>query len=158
MSNSASIRGATPEDTDRIVAIARAAYVKYVPRIGREPAPMTVNFAARIAAGHAIIVEDGEGIKGYMVSWPEADAYFIDNIAVDPQHQGKGLGRYLIEHAATEANRLQLPTVRLYTNVAMTETLAMYAHIGFVETRRAVEDGFQRAYLSWSLGGPQRHP
>ena len=86
-------------------------------------------------------------------SWSEADAYFIDNIAVDPEHQGEGLGRYLIEYAATEAHRLRLPAVRLYTNVAMTENLAMYAHIGFVETHRATEDGFQRAYLSWSLDG-----
>jgi ribosomal protein S18 acetylase RimI-like enzyme len=151
MNNPASIRRATPEDTDRIGAIARAAYIKYVPRIGREPAPMAANFAARIAAGHAIVVEDGKGVIGYMISWPEADAYFIENIAVDPEHQGEGLGRYLIEYAATEAHRLRLPAVRLYTNVAMTENLAMYAHIGFVETHRTTEDGFQRAYLSWSL-------
>jgi len=44
-----------------------------------------------------------------------------------------------------------LPAVRLYTNVAMTENLAMYAHMGFVETHRATKDGFQRAYLRWSL-------
>ena len=112
---------------------------------------MVADFAARIAAGHAVVVEDGDGIKGYMIGWPEAGAYFIDNIAIDPEHQGEGLGRYLIEHAATEANRLRLPAVRLYTNVAMTENLAMYAHIGFVETHRAVEDGFQRVYLRWSL-------
>jgi ribosomal protein S18 acetylase RimI-like enzyme len=151
MNSSASIRSATPEDADRIGAIARAAYVKYVPRIGREPAPMVADFAARIAAGHAIVVEDGEGIKGYMISWPEADAYFIDNIAIDPQHQGEGLGRYLIDYAATEANRLRLPAVRLYTNVAMTENLAMYVHIGFVETHRTIENGFQRVHLRWRL-------
>jgi hypothetical protein len=34
------IRKAMAEDTARIGAIARAAYAKYVPRIGREPAPM----------------------------------------------------------------------------------------------------------------------
>jgi ribosomal protein S18 acetylase RimI-like enzyme len=156
MNNSASIRRATPDDADRISAIARAAYVKYVPRIGREPAPMVADFATRIAVGHAIVVEDGEGVKGYMISWPEADAYFIDNIAVDPKHQGEGLGRYLIEYAATEADRLRLPTVRLYTNVAMTENLAIYARIGFVETHRAMEDGFQRAYLSWRLDDQRR--
>ena len=89
MNNPASIRRATPEDADRIRAIARAAYVKYVARIGREPAPMVADFAARIAAGHAVVAEDGDGIKGYMISWPEADAYFIDNIAVDPEHQGR---------------------------------------------------------------------
>ena len=156
MSGPASIRSATPDDTDRIRAIARAAYVKYVARIGREPAPMVADFATLIAAGHVIVAEDGDGIKGYMIGWPEADAYFIDNIAVDPVYQGQGLGRYLIECAATEANRLRLPAVRLYTNAAMTENLAMYAHIGFVETDRATEHGFQRVHLRWNLAD-QRH-
>jgi len=153
MGNAASIRRATPDDTDRIRAIARAAYVKYVARIGREPAPMVADFATLIAAGHVVVAEDGDGIKGYMVGWPDADAYVIDNVAVDPAYQGQGLGRQLIECAATEANRLRLPAVRLYTNVAMTENLAIYARIGFVETHRAMEAGFQRAYLRWNLAG-----
>lgn len=114
---------------------------------------MVADFPALVAVGHVVVAEDRDGIKGYMVGWPEADAYFIDNVAVDPEHQGQGLGRYLVEYAAIEANRLQLPAVRLYTNVTMTENLAMYAHIGFVETHRATEDGFQRAYLSWRLDG-----
>jgi hypothetical protein len=29
-----------------MIAIARAAYIKYVPRIGREPPPMLAGFAA----------------------------------------------------------------------------------------------------------------
>jgi hypothetical protein len=41
----------------------------------------------------------------------------------------------------------------LYTNATMTENLAMYAHMGFVETRRVmqtqfhVETGFPRVYM-----------
>jgi ribosomal protein S18 acetylase RimI-like enzyme len=112
---------------------------------------MVADFAALIAAGYVVVAEDRDGINGYMIGWPEADAYFIDNIAVDPEHQGQGLGRYLIEYAATEAKRLQLPAVRLHTNVAMMENLAIYARIGFVETHRATEHGFQRVYLRWSL-------
>jgi ribosomal protein S18 acetylase RimI-like enzyme len=153
MDNLASTRTATPDDADRIRSIARAAYFKYVARIGREPAPMSADFPALIAAGYVIVAEDRGGIKAYMVSWPEEDAHFIDNIAVDPEHQGRGLGRRLIEHAAMEARRLRLPAVRLHTNVAMTENLAMYAHFGFVETHRATEHGFQRVYLRWSLDG-----
>jgi ribosomal protein S18 acetylase RimI-like enzyme len=158
MNNPASIRKATPDDADRVRAIARAAYIKYIPRIGREPAPMVADFAALIAAGCAVVAEGREGIKGYMVSWPEPDAYFIDNIAVDPAHQGQGLGRYLIEYSATEAERLRLPAVRLYTNVAMTENLAIYARIGFVETHRATEHGFQRVHMRWSLDNRRPKP
>jgi ribosomal protein S18 acetylase RimI-like enzyme len=156
MDSPASIRKATPDDANRIRAIARAAYSKYVARIGREPAPMVADFATLIAAGSTVVAEHRDVIKGYMIGWPEADAYFIDNIAVDPDHQGQGLGRYLIEYAAAQAKRLQLSAVRLYTNVAMTENLAMYAHIGFVETHRATEHGFERAYLRWSLDDHRR--
>ena len=119
------IRSATAEDGARISAIARAAYARYVARMGREPAPMGTDHAAEIAARRIVVIEAAGKIAGYMVSWPEPDAYFIDDIAVDPECQGNGLGRCLIEHAAAEADRLCLPALRLYTNVVMIENLSM---------------------------------
>ena len=145
------IRNATPNDEVWISAIACAAYAKYVARIGREPAPMLADYAAEIAAHHVAIIEADGKVNGYMVAWPQADAVFIDNIAVDPECQGHGFGRRLIEHAAAEAVRLHLPALRLYTNALMTENLAMYAHIGFVETHRAIENGFHRVHMRRGL-------
>ncbi len=145
------IRGATPDDFARIGAIARAAYAKYVPRMGREPAPMVADYGAEIATNRVVVIEVAGIVSGYMIAWTQADAYFIDNIAVDPKCQGSGLGRRLIDHAVAEAERLDLPALRLYTNVAMSENLSMYAHIGFVETHRATEKGFHRAYMHRSL-------
>jgi ribosomal protein S18 acetylase RimI-like enzyme len=81
------------------------------------------------------------------------EAYFIDNIAVDPAHQGLGLGRQLMEYAAREAKRHNLSAIQLYTNATMTENLAMYAQMGFVETHRVmdtqfhIETGFPRVYM-----------
>jgi hypothetical protein len=72
------IRGATEGDVARMAAIARAAYVKYVPRIGREPPPMLADFAADIAAGHAVVLERDGTVEGYLISWPRAETYFID--------------------------------------------------------------------------------
>ncbi len=145
------IRQATAADAQRIGAIARAAYSKYVPRIGREPAPMLADFAALIARDVAVVIEADGLVRGFMIARPEADAYLVDNIALDPALQGQGLGRKLIDHAANEARRHSLPAVRLYTNVAMTENLAMYRRIGFVETHRAMENGFNRVYMRWDL-------
>lgn len=145
------IRNARPDDAERLRAIARAAYGKYVARIGREPAPMAADYEAAIAANHAVVVEKDGSVCGYLVAWPEAGACFIENIGIDPKDQGKGLGRLLIEHAATEARRLRLPALTLYTNAAMTENLSMYAHIGFEETHRVFEDGFHRVYMRWTL-------
>jgi ribosomal protein S18 acetylase RimI-like enzyme len=153
LSNTPRIRDAVAEDVARIGAIAQAAYAPYVQRIGREPAPMAADYEAEVAANRVVVIEAAGSVRGYMIAWPEADAYFIDNIAVDPKSQGDGLGRRLIGHAAAQAEKLQLPALRLYTNVLMTENVSMYAHIGFVETHRVVEMGFNRVYMRWSLRG-----
>jgi ribosomal protein S18 acetylase RimI-like enzyme len=86
-----------------------------------------------------------------MIAWPEGDAYFIENIGVDPQFQGHGLGRRLIDHAVVKARHHGLSALSLYTNEAMIENLAMYAHFGFAETHRVNEEGFRRVYMRWTL-------
>jgi ribosomal protein S18 acetylase RimI-like enzyme len=136
-------------DTQRIGALARAAYAKYVPRIGREPPPMVADFVGYIARDVVVVIEEEGELRGFLIAWPEADAYFIDNVAIDPPAQGHGLGRKLFEHAVHEARRLGLSALRLYTNVAMTENLALYRRIGFAETHRAMENGLNRVYMRW---------
>jgi ribosomal protein S18 acetylase RimI-like enzyme len=155
LSNSPRIRNAVADDVTRIGAIAHAAYALYVPRIGREPAPMVADFAAEVAANRVVVIEAAGSVRGYMIAWPEPDAYFIDNVAIDPQSQGNRLGRRLIDYAVAQAEKLKLPALRLYTNALMTENQSMYAHIGFVETHRVVEKGFHRVYMRWSLRGEQ---
>jgi ribosomal protein S18 acetylase RimI-like enzyme len=145
------IRAARPADAPRLEAIARAAYATYVPRIGREPAPMSAEYAAEIAAGHAIVISHGQDVAGYLIGCPHADGYFIENIAVDPASQGRGLGGAMLQHAMAEAKRLKLPALWLFTNKLMTENLALYAHIGFVETHRTVEHGYDRVYMRLSI-------
>ena len=114
---------------------------------------MLADFAAEIAAGHVVVIEVARAVEGYLISWPKMEAYFIDNIAVDPAHQGLGLGRRLMEHGVREAKRHNLSAIQLYTNAAMTENLAMYAHMGFVETHRVmetqfhIETNFPRVYM-----------
>jgi GNAT superfamily N-acetyltransferase len=150
-SNTPHIRAATADDAARMRAIARTAYAKYVPRIGREPLPMDADYEAEVAANRAVVIETAGSVLGYMIAWPEPDAYLIDNIGVDPAAQGGGLGRCLINHAVSQTDRLGLPALRLFTNALMSENLAMYAHIGFVETHRSVEKGFHRVYMRWIL-------
>jgi ribosomal protein S18 acetylase RimI-like enzyme len=145
------IRAASSDDVERIRSIARSAYAKYIARLGRKPPPMVADFAAEIAAGHVVVIEADRSVAGYMIAWPETGAYFVDNIAVEPVRQGTGLGRRFMDHAVREAKRLRLPAVRLYTNVAMTENLAIYAHLGFVETHRAWEAGTHRVHLRLAL-------
>ena len=155
-SNTPLIRSATPDDVARIRTIAHAAYAKYVQRIGREPSPMFADYDGDVAAQRVVVIEAAGSVDGYLVAWPEADAYFIENIGVDPSCQGAGLGRRLMDHAAAEAGRLQLPALKLYTHALMFENLSMYAHLGFVETHRVFEKGFNRVYMRLSLDRGER--
>jgi len=147
------IRPARPDDASRMREIARAAYAKYIPRIGREPAPMGADYAMAIAARHAIAAEWDRTVAGYLIGRADGGDYVIDNVAVDPALQGAGVGGALLRHAIAEAARLRLASVRLYTNAAMTENLALYAHLGFVETHRAAEHGFDRVFMRLALTG-----
>lgn len=72
---------------------------------------MTADFAAEIAAGRVVVIEADGAIAGYMVAWPQADGCFIDNIAVDPARQGRGLGRRVMEHGEREARRHALAVI-----------------------------------------------
>src|SRR4051794_31089957 len=98
LSNAPRIRSAAADDGARIGAVAHAGYGLYVPRIGREPAPVVADFEAELAASRVVVIEAAGSLRGYMIAWAEPDAYFIDNVAIDPESQGNGLGRRLIDH------------------------------------------------------------
>ncbi len=133
-----------------LVELARAAYVHYVPRIGRLPEPMTADYGAAVRAGHTWVAET-ERIVGLLVLVPQADHLLLENVAVRPGAQGGGIGRQLLAHAEHEAVRLGFREIRLYTNAAMTENLAYYPRRGYVETHRADEDGFHRVFFTKHL-------
>lgn len=117
---------------------------------------MVADYDGDVAAQRVVVIEAAGSVDGYLVAWPEADAYFIENIGIDPSCQGAGLGRHLMDHAAAEAGRLQLPALKLYTHALMFENLSMYAHLGFVETHRVFEKGFDRVYMRLSLDRGER--
>jgi len=142
------IRQAVAGDVPAIEALVRDAYAMYVPRIGREPAPVTADHAGLVAAGRTSVVEaDGE-IAGVIVLIPGGDHLLVENVAVAPNAQGRGLGRELMAFAERRAAELGMAELRLYTNQLMTENLALYPALGYTETGRRVEDGFARVYFS----------
>jgi len=130
---------------------ARAAYQKYVARIGREPAPMVADFGAQIAAGQIWAAVDEAGLGGYAVCYARGDHMHLENIAVLPERQGHGIGRALIAHVEAEARRRGLAAVELYTNEKMTENLQLYPRLGYIETGRHLEDGFHRVFFRKAL-------
>jgi N-acetylglutamate synthase-like GNAT family acetyltransferase len=142
------IREAVAGDVPAIEALVRDAYAMYVPRIGREPAPVTADHAGLVAAGRTSVVEAGGEIAGVIVLIPGGDHLLVENVAVAPAMQGRGLGRELMAFAEQRAAELGMAELRLYTNQLMTENLALYPALGYTETGRRAEDGFARVYFS----------
>jgi GNAT superfamily N-acetyltransferase len=141
------IRLAEPADTAAVTALVRAAYAHYVPRMGREPGPMTDDYAALVRDQRVHVVGTGSMVQGVLVLLPEADAMLLDNIAVDPACKGAGLGRALLEFAERQTRAAGYRSIRLYTHVSMTENITLYTRIGYVETHRGEEKGFHRVYM-----------
>lgn len=145
------LRLATPEDRPAVEAIVEAAYKHYIVRIGRKPGPMLDDYGTQIAAGRVYVMECNGTPKGVLVLIPEPDAMLLDNVAVDPSAQGMGLGREMMIFAEEAARKAGYKTIRLYTNVMMTENITLYARVGYVETHRAVEKGLHRIYMTKRL-------
>jgi ribosomal protein S18 acetylase RimI-like enzyme len=135
-------------------AIVDAAYRSYIPRIGKPPGPMLDDYTKRIADGQVWILADASDIVGILVLEQTPDEFLLDNIAVAPGQQGKGHGRTLLDFAEAEAKRRGWSEIRLYTNALMTENIALYRRIGYRETSRVTENGFDRIYMSKQLVPP----
>ena len=145
------IRPAAEADASVLRLIAVAAYQHYVPRIGRPPAPMTADYAAAARRGQAwLAAEDGEA-AGFIILIPQPGYLLLENVAVLPAAQGRGIGARLLALAEERARSLGLPEIRLYTNEAMTENLAYYPRHGYNETHRARQDGFHRVFFRKQL-------
>ncbi|MFC3944495.1 GNAT family N-acetyltransferase [Pseudomonas gingeri NCPPB 3146 = LMG 5327] len=145
------MRLAEARDLPRVEAIVDAAYRIYIPRMGREPGPMLEDYAAVLQAGHLFVLEVSGQVAGILVLIREQGVMLLDNVALAPEYQGRGLGRVLMAFAEQAALDAGCPAIRLYTNEAMSENLVLYARLGYVETHRAADSGFQRVYMTKNL-------
>lgn len=145
------IRRATESDISKIQQVISEAYQRYVPRIGRLPAPMTDDYSSQIAKGHVWVLRIGSELAGILVLKPESAHMLLENVAVKPERQGEGFGRLLIQFAETTAREYGYQQIQLYTNVAMHENLALYSKLGYQELRRGYDSGFHRVFLKKTL-------
>jgi ribosomal protein S18 acetylase RimI-like enzyme len=147
------IQAATAADVSVIEQIVEQAYRHYISRIGRPPGPMLDDYAARVLEGVVWVIEEGSTIAGIIVLLSEPDYMLLDNIAVAPARQGSGLGRLLLAFAEVEAVRRGYREIRLYTHQTMTENQRLYAAIGYEETGRGTEAGYERVFMRKRLAG-----
>ena len=147
-----SFRSAEAADASRVAELVDAAYGHYVERIGMLPGPMTNDYADVIRNRQVTVAERQGAIVGIIVLTVTDEGFLVDNVAVHPSHRGTGLGRALLQFAEAEAQRAGFDAIYLYTHEKMTENLALYARIGYVEYDRRSQGAFSRVYLRKHLG------
>jgi ribosomal protein S18 acetylase RimI-like enzyme len=145
------IRLARAADVATVAAIVKDAYSMYLARNGKIPGPMRDDYAALVDAKRVHVLEDAGEIVGLVVLIPEQRAMLLDNVAVSPRAQGRGFGVKLIAFAEESARAAGFGVIRLYTQDIMTENLALYSRVGFVETHRGEEIGLNRVYMSKTI-------
>ncbi|MQM37631.1 hypothetical protein KBTX_01632 [wastewater metagenome] len=141
------IRAATMDDADAVTACVHAAYRHYVPRLGCRPGPMDDGYRAAIAAHDVFVAVADDVVAGVLVLVAEPHACLLDNVAVDPGMQGRGIGRRLLAWAEQWARERGYAAIRLYTHERMTENQALYARLGYATYRHRTENGLARVYM-----------
>jgi len=143
MTEAISLRAATDADVDKIRALTREAYGKWVPLIGREPLPMMADYAEAVRKHRIDLVDAGGELVALIEMVPASDHLLIENVAVSPHHQGKGMGGRLLVHAEQVAATLGVDDIRLYTNKRFTENVQLYLRHGYsIDREEPLKDGF----------------
>ncbi len=118
-------RAAVPADAQRLVDIDRAGAGTGLPRLddlcsGGSP-----------TTGLLAVAEQGGQLCGFALYTVVVDEGSLNNIAVDPQCQGRGLGRQLLQHILGEMRAAGALRCLLELRASNAAALALYRSEGF---------------------------
>ena len=132
------LRQAVAADAAAIRDLTRSAYAKWVPLIGREPKPMTADYDDAVAKHRFDLLYVEGALAALIETIREADHLLVENVAVSPSFQGRGLGRRLMAHAEELAASSGFGEIRLYTNQRFAENVELYRRLGYRVDREEV--------------------
>lgn len=108
---------------------------------------MTEDYEQVIQRHETHVAINGSGrLLGLLVPVGQPDYLLLDNIAVDPAAQGCGVGGRLLLLAEQRAQALGYDCIELYTHVCMTDNQTRYQILGYEESSRVTEKGYDRIY------------
>ena len=145
------IRKANATDVRALSQCVDNAYQHYIERLGKPPGPMLDDYEQIIASQIVYVADFENNIAGIVVLIPTRDPILLDNLAVDPGYQNKGIGNALLIFAENMASDLGHKTIQLYTHELMHENVSYYQSKGYTISHRIKEKGYQRIYMSKEL-------
>ena len=90
------------------------------------------------------VLREPGAVLACMILTRKADHVYLGKLAVAAGHRGRGLSRQMIEAASKRARELALPRLQLQTRVELSENIAAFARMGFLETGRTAHAGYHR--------------
>ena len=115
------------------------------------------NLIGQVGVESLVMTHSDGGVIGYAVLWCVLDQGELANIALAPDHRGKGLGGLLLERAMEVAQSRGVRELYLEVRASNTRAIALYDRFGFeqVGRRRAYYDDPKEDALVMmrSLGG-----
>jgi ribosomal protein S18 acetylase RimI-like enzyme len=145
------LRPAVQTDAPAIRELTRNAYAKWVPVIGREPKPMTADYVEAVRNHRIDLLYVDKTLAALIETIAESDHLLIENVAVAPRFQARGMGRKLMAHAEQVAQALGYGEVRLYTNKLFAENVQLYIRLGYRVDREAEFTGGIVIHMSKSV-------
>lgn len=124
------IRKATAQDANQIRHVIRCAYAPWAARLTDLP-DVSEGVIEEIDAGQMHVLELDGQLAGILNTARHQDALHVMNVAVDPQHNGKGIGKALLRHAETLARGIGVNRLALATHKDMGDNVSMYEHLGW---------------------------
>ncbi len=137
------IRRLSYADLPQVIAIERRAF----------PTPWSLAmFVLELSKSSGVCLAatlDGR-VAGYVVCSRYADVWHVMNVAVDPDHRRRGLGRALLEHLLAEVGEDAAMTLEVRRTNA--SAMRLYERLGFRAAgirRRYYQDNGEDALVMW---------
>ncbi|MBD1390500.1 ribosomal protein S18-alanine N-acetyltransferase [Neiella sp. HB171785] len=100
----------------------------------------------RVPRYFGYVLMQAQQLLGFYIVEVIADEATLHNIAVSPEHQSKGFGRQLIEHAIGQCLQTGVTRLMLEVRESNTSAIGLYESLGFEL------DGVRRDYYSAPWG------
>jgi GNAT superfamily N-acetyltransferase len=135
-SNALRFRTADSDDVDALGHLINAAFRVEQPFIEGDRID-AAGVRSYMAKGKFLIAEDFAGLAGCVYVELRGDRGYLGLLGVDPQRQGTGLGRKLMDAAENFFRKVGCLVVGLRVISARTPLPAFYRHLGYHETGTA---------------------
>ncbi len=139
-------RKAVTEDLENIRSCVKAAFSPYIPILGKEPGPMKEDYELAILRDEIWLSYEKDKLEGFIYLIREPDHLTYEVLAVNPEFQGRGIGKKLLRFGEDKCGEYGYRDICLLTNEAFEVPKRMYPRYGYLEYKRGVEDGYRRIY------------